>query len=229
VRRLALPALGRRVLTRLGQRTASARSLAIAVAVLGEGTTTAGASAGRTAGAALLSGICGCVPGAALEVLQDEGVLIAHERTWSAPPLLARSILAALRPSELSRWHRKAAGVLEAADAPFEEIAAHLARSMPAADRAVVGRLRLGAHRARQVGDVATGAGYLRRAFEEGVREFECDLALELAAVRSRENVADAIVLLERASALTHHPVQRAALGWRLDSLARELLGCAQG
>jgi hypothetical protein len=204
---------------RLSLLDGSARLLAIASAALGDGAPIAHAA--RLADIAE-PGLCRW-----LEALCRDDVLVPCDRVRFAQPLVARSILAATRPSELARWRRCAADVLEAADAPFEEIAAQLQRAAPAGDLAVVGRLRLGAHRARQVGDCGTATAHLRRALEEGVPEFERDLAIELAQVHARRSPADAIFMLERARRLTGPPAGRAAIEAELRRLELELSAAA--
>jgi hypothetical protein len=171
--RLALAPIGRAVLARLAPLGPAATALVMAGATLGDGT--------RTAHAVTLADIADHHAAGALAALCRDDVLMPGDRIRFTQPLVRRSILAAVRPSELSRWHRHAADLLEAVDAPCEAVAAHLLRVAPAGDRAVVGHLRLSAHRARQVGDRAEATAHLRRACEEGVPEFQQDLALELA------------------------------------------------
>jgi hypothetical protein len=215
VEQLALRPVGRRVLDRLSMLGRPTTALAIASAVLGDGAS--------IAHAARLARMTEPAVATALEALRRHGVLVSSDRVRFVQPLVGRSILAATRPGELCDWHRRAADVLDEVDAPFEEIAAYSRRTAPAADRVVVGRLRLGAHRARQVGDAAAAAAYLRRALEEGVKEFEADLALELANVEARRCPADAIVLLERVLRLTPTPAGRAAIEAQLRRLEHEL------
>jgi hypothetical protein len=176
VERLAVPPVGRRALERLSSLDPSgATALVIACAVLGD--------AAPLAHAVALADLDEGDAGSALAALRRREVLVPGDCVRFAQPLVARSILAAVRPSELCRWHSRAAEVLDAADTPIEEIAAHLMRGARAGDRTSVGRLRLGAHRARQIGDCAAAAALLRRALEEGVPEFEPDLFSELAEV----------------------------------------------
>jgi hypothetical protein len=224
VERLALPPVGRRVLTRLSLLDRSARLLGIASAVLGDGA--------QIAQAARLADIAEPDLCRSLEALYCDDVLAPSDRVRFTQPILARSILAATPPNELAQWRRRTADVLEAADAPVEEIVAQLQRAAPAGDLAVVGRLRLAAHRARQVGDCATAAAHLRRALEEGVPEFERDLALELAQVHASRtpagcdasrSPADAILMLERARRLTGPPADDRKLEAELRHLEHEL------
>jgi hypothetical protein len=225
---LALAPVGRRVLTRLSLLDRSARPLGIASAVLGDGA--------PIAQAARLADVAEPDLGRSLEALYRDEMLAPSDRVRFVQPLVARSILAATRPSDLARWRRRTADVLEAGDAPVEEIAAQLQRAAPAGDLAVVGCLRLSAHRARQVGDCATAAAHLRRALEEGVPDFERDLALELAQVHASRtparcdasrSPADAIFMLERARCLTGPPAGLAAIQAELRRLELELSAAA--
>jgi hypothetical protein len=172
VESVALAPVGRRVLARLYPPDRWIKGLMIASAVLGEGTPVTHAAA--------LARVPESRIGDAIDALVGCDVLVASDHVRFAAPLVARSLLAASRPSELAQWHRRAADVLDAADAPIEEIASHLRRAAPAGDRTVVGRLRLGAHRARQAGDCAAAIADLRRAVQEGVPEFAPDLEAEL-------------------------------------------------
>ncbi|HEX8103720.1 MAG TPA: AAA family ATPase [Solirubrobacteraceae bacterium] len=138
---------------------ASARALAEAVAVLGDGESAplvaevsgVRAEAIEAAEAALVAG----------GVLEDRGGLCFTH------PLVRAAVLQRTPPSRRAALHRRAASALRRREADAVLLAGHLLHVEPAGDAEVVATLRRAAERSVVLGAPATAAAYLSRALVE--------------------------------------------------------------
>ncbi|MCA1656113.1 MAG: AAA family ATPase [Actinobacteria bacterium] len=146
--------LGRIVLARISER---ARAFAWALVVLGERTTPAECAA--------LAGVDDAA--GAVDELVSAGVLADDGELRFRHPLIAAAVAAGLAPARRSRWHARAARLLQRTGADAERLAMHLAVCEPAASEDVVDVLLRAADRARARGAPAAAAPLLRRALAE--------------------------------------------------------------
>jgi DNA-binding CsgD family transcriptional regulator/tetratricopeptide (TPR) repeat protein len=158
VRDAAPEAIRRRVGTILGGVSAGARSLAHAIAVLGESdTATAGELAELDAAGAH----------GALAELEATGLLGHGPALRLTHPLVATAVAADMPESERSAVHARAARLLDGRGAARDAVAAHLLAALPAADPWTVERLRAAAAIALEHSAPETAVAYLQRAVSE--------------------------------------------------------------
>ena len=146
--------LGRTVLARVGDR---ARAFAWALGVLGDRATAAECAALAEVDSAA----------DAIDELVAAGVLGDDGELRFRHPLIAAAVAAGMPAARHSRWHARAARLLEATGADVERRAMHLAACEPAASDAVVDVLLEAAARARARGAPESAAPLLRRALAE--------------------------------------------------------------
>jgi DNA-binding NarL/FixJ family response regulator len=187
---------------RLAGMPSGARPLAEAVAVLGDGTS--------PAGAARLAGLepAGVAPAEAAlvnaEVLEErDGLCFTH-------PLVRTTVLHGISPSGRARLHAAAAQLLRVRGADPEELATHLLHVEPTGDQATVETLRVAATRADALGAPGTAATYLKRALAEPPRGALLSQVLtELGTAEARAGLAEATTHLRRAITEAPDPAAR--------------------
>jgi tetratricopeptide (TPR) repeat protein len=187
--------VSRIVLRRLAQVSTAAQGLARAAAVLDETELRYAAALCRLdlAEAADAAGEL-----VRLQVLHSEPhVRFVH-------PIVRTAIYAETPAAERAAYHAHAARLLEADQAPPDQVAAHLVATLPSGDPWVVEALRSAAARALSQGTPAAAISYLRRALDEPpVAGALPDIAAQLGVAESRARDPAAIEHLERALALT--------------------------
>ena len=202
VHELGAAAVARAVLLRLGAVSADAVALAHAVAVLG-----AEAELRRAAAVAELDGDAAAAAADALVALQ---IAERGRPLQFVHPLVRRSILDDMAPSELAALHDRAARVLDGEGAAPDRVAGHLLATAAAGDPWVVEVLRAGAARARAQGALDVAASWLERALAEpppAAARGELLLELGLAEmslgrhVAARDHLTEARALLPDAAA----------------------------
>jgi hypothetical protein len=159
LRRLTPGAVSRGVLLQLGRMPAAALAAARAVAVLGTAATT-----GR---AARLAGLDSDTCAEAIAVLMAERLIEGEQALRFVHPLVRSVIYQDLAPPVRQRWHLRAARMLDAQDAPQEEVTVHLLAAATAGDPWVVGKLRAAAADARRRGAPDVAALCLQRVLAE--------------------------------------------------------------
>jgi DNA-binding NarL/FixJ family response regulator len=199
----------RAIVTRLDRLSGDARPLAAALAVLGDGASVEelGALAGLSNG----------------EVRRAEGelarvsIVTAEDGIRFAHPIVRNAVYADLSPDEHDRLHRDAAGLLEAAGAAAERVAAQLLAVDPAADRGVCATLRRAAEIARTSGASHSAVAYLRRALAEPCPEDQrAELLVELGEAEYLVDARAALAHLREALELTTDPCRYAQIATRL-------------
>ena len=202
VHEVAARAGSRAVSVRLAGLPREATRLAQAVAVLGDEVDPqlAGILAGleRDAASQAASAL------ALVEVLRPSSPLgFVH-------PLIAAAVYETLAPAERERAHARAARLLLDAGAEPERVAAHLLRSPPSGDPAVVATLRGAARRAGSRGASESAVAYLRRALPEPPPGLERgELLAELGSAEAHVDGEAAIEHLKEAHALIEDPIRR--------------------
>ena len=197
----AVLAMGPRVVTRsivarLGRLSAAAERVAAALAVLGDG-----ASAEEIGGLAGLSSgevrrAAGELAGVSI-LTQEDGFRFAH-------PIVRNAIYGDLAREERDRLHRQAAGLLEAAGAAPERVAAQLLAVDPAGDGGVCATLRRAAQVALSAGASHSAVAYLRRALAEPCPgDQRAELLVELGTAERLVDGRAAIAHLQEALTLT--------------------------
>jgi DNA-binding CsgD family transcriptional regulator len=161
VRALGPEAISTVVLQRLKRLPSSAPALAQAIAILGEGA--------RPQIAAQLAELDVATAETALDALCRADVLTRDEgdRLGFVHPIVLSAIYHDLPVSVRIDGHHRAARLLAERGAAPEEIASHLALTVPRADPWAVEALRAAAQRALVLGDPATAVACLERALEE--------------------------------------------------------------
>ncbi len=159
LRRMTPEAISRSVLLRIAGLAQPSLALARAVAVLG-----AGATATR---AARVAEIELDVAIGALQALIDADILSAGEAIGFSHPIVRASVYEDFPGLERSRWHERAARVLEAEGAGAQELTPHLLAAVPSGSTWTVSRLREAAADARGRGAPDAAIGCLRRALAE--------------------------------------------------------------
>jgi DNA-binding CsgD family transcriptional regulator len=200
----------RSVLLRLARLPHDARTLAGAVAVLGDDA--ALANAARLAGIDEPRAIAAAEALVAAEILQPSPLRFVH-------PIVHETIAAELSPMRRAHAHREAALMLAGvSDADPERVAVHLLRTNPSGDAWVVEQLRAAARSALASGDSATGRSYLERALAEPpAAELRAEVLFELGTAEARTDLGGVSRLRESLS-LTVDPHKRAEIALALGS-----------
>jgi DNA-binding CsgD family transcriptional regulator len=155
---LAPRAVSHSVVQRLSRLSASARQLARAAAVLGEGDLR------------LAAGLAGADPATAAtaaDELAAAGILEEGRPLRFVHPIVRAAVEADLSPGERAGLHAAAAGCLANEGASAHRIAAHLLATDPAGDDRVAGSLLSAARTATANGAPDSAVAYLRRALAE--------------------------------------------------------------
>jgi hypothetical protein len=196
------------VVARLGAMPPAVRSVALAVAVLGDGAALRHVAALTELG-----------PGAAAEA--SDGLAGMHLFTPGEPlsfvhPLVSESVKRSISPLSWGQEHARAAQVLERDGQPAEVIAPHLLSTPGHADPQAVAILRAAARKALASGAVSSAVGLLRRALAEGTGDGHGDLLAELAQAEVQAGLPEATARLSDAIAACEEPRHRAELALTL-------------
>lgn len=167
--RLGSRGLTDRVVERLDDRSAEARALAEAVAVL---------ESAELRVAAQLAGLEGAVAEEAADELVEAGLLGLGRPLGYTHSLLGSAMQEALGPARRSSLHRRAAQLLDREDA--DRAAAHLLFSEPAGERWAVERLQVAAKRELERGAPDAAVELLERALAEPAGEDRVEVLAEL-------------------------------------------------
>ena len=214
---LAPESVARATLLRLARAPQGAPALARALAVLEEG---------ELREAALLAGLDEETALRAATALGRAGLLAPLPRLRFAHPLVRAAIYADIDERERAVDHRAAAGVLLAAGASPERVAAHLLLAPAAGEPAAVRALQTAAQRAYAGGAPATAIRCLQRALEERpAREERAALLTELGRAGVRSASPEAVGHLEEARRLTEPGPRRARVE---RELARGHIACGR-
>ena len=159
LRRLTPDTVSRHVLLRLGRMPAAVLGAARALAVLGNSATTARVG--------LLADLSGSDCADSLGVLMAEQLVEGERSLRFVHPLVRAAIYQDLAPPLRQRWHKRAAGLLDAEGAPAAEVTVHLLAGPAEGDPWVVDLLREAARDARAHGAPDVAAQCLERALTE--------------------------------------------------------------
>jgi DNA-binding CsgD family transcriptional regulator len=159
VRAIGPPAVAEAVLLHLSERPAAATALVRAVAVLGDG-------ASLTA-AALLAELSAEEAAGAADILIALGILSPTEGLEFTHSIVREAVCAGIGAHERAQAHARAAGILVAAGASDERVAAQLVGAEPAGDPERVDLLRRVAADALCRGAPAAAVAWLSRALAE--------------------------------------------------------------
>ena len=133
-------------------------------------------------------------------------------------PVVRSAVYEAIEPAKRLSAHRRAAELLETAQAEPERVAAHLDLVAPTGDPFVVETLRVAADRALVRGAPEVAVRYLRRALAEPPSEDETrtDTLCELGLAEQRVDVLAAAEHLQQALSSIEEPLRRARLALEL-------------
>lgn len=203
VRAIGSRAVSSLVLMRFARMPEENRTVARAVAVLGDG-----ASLPLVAS---MTDLTEDAAAAAIAALARSEVLRPDRPLGFVHPLVGDAVYNDLTVGERELAHDRAARVLAAAGAVPERIAAHLLLVPPRADLGVVRVLREAAERALDRGAAESAAGYLRRAVAEPPAEEDLPYVLmELGRIETMLNGESALGLLEEAYRTLDDPLAKA-------------------
>jgi DNA-binding CsgD family transcriptional regulator len=217
VEELAPRAVSRSLLLRLGRLPAAAVVLARAAAVLGPD---------ALVGEALeVAGVAAEEASGALVDLVRAGILADTAGLAFAHPVVRAAVYNDVPPTERSRVHREAAGLLVRRGAVPERAASHLVAVAPAADGFVVDTLRAAARRSLDAGASDAAVRYLRRALDEppaaGLRaEVVRELGLAERRVDGRaavEHLGEALAATADAQLRAETALEHARALWHVD------------
>jgi DNA-binding CsgD family transcriptional regulator len=213
VRRLGPAAVSSAVMLRLARLPPSARELARAVAVLGDGT--------PLPVAARLAGLEEDEAVAAAASLLWADVLDPNEELAFVHPVVRAAIYDDIPAVERRRRHAAAAALLRESGARPEQVAAQLLEAPPGIDEMALETLVAAGREAAARGVPAAAAGYLRRALDEpAAAQARARLLAELGRVEKLTDGRAAIAALEEALSLSDDPDERTRialdLGWTL-------------
>ncbi|HEY8582816.1 MAG TPA: AAA family ATPase, partial [Capillimicrobium sp.] len=214
VLQLRPPAVSRSVLRRIAALPESARTVAGALAVLGDDPTLAllGAYAGLDHGE-LDEG---------LRALAGAHVLAEEDELRFAHPIVRTVVYGSLSRVERADGHLRAAGLLMDAGADPQQVAAHILHCEPRGKDAHVQQLRTAAVSARALGAPEAAVRYLNRALEEPPRaEQRPELLLELGLAEHQSGRPMAVEHLRAAMSEADEPELRTRVG---AALARALV-----
>jgi DNA-binding CsgD family transcriptional regulator len=220
LRDLGVATLSRAALFRLARLGQSARAVAEAVAILGDGTPLRRAAA--------LSQLEVGVAGLAADALAGEGILLPGEPLSFLHPLIRASVVAEIAPLRRGLAHQRAARLLDEETAPPEQIGAQLLDAPGSGQTWAVSALRAAARLARIRGAPESAVRFLGRALEEPPEQERMpELLAELGAAEVAAGMAgDASVHLRAALEREGDSRARAGIARLLArSLADENLG----
>ena len=152
-------AIRRATAARLAHLPAVARELSAAIAVFGVPCS--------LDDAASIAGLDEDAAVAAADALAAQGLIGPNEPLEFVHPIVRTAVYDQIPTHRRARWHRRAARLLDDAEAPTDEIAVHLLAVAPIGDAAVVGILRSAASAALAAGAPESAVQYLSRALAE--------------------------------------------------------------
>jgi DNA-binding CsgD family transcriptional regulator/tetratricopeptide (TPR) repeat protein len=203
LRELGARAGSRAVSLRLSRLPSEAKTLAQAVAILGDDADPRQAAA--------LADLDERTASEAAAALARVDVLRPQPPLGFVHPLIRAAVYEALTPLERDTGHAQAARLLADIGAESERVAAHLLRTPASANAQVVGALRDAARQAGSRGAAESAVAYLRRALAEPPLAAERpDLLLELGAAETLVDGDAAVEHLREAHALIDDPIRRA-------------------
>jgi DNA-binding CsgD family transcriptional regulator len=185
-------AVSRAVLARLSRLSPDALAVTRALAVLGDGS--------DLRLVAELAGVDLEAAAAATGELARAEILLPETPLGFVHPLVRDAVYGDIAPGERERRHERAAGLLAAAGAPDERIAAHMLQMARAGDPRVVDTLVRAARTAVARGAPDSAVAYMRRALEEPPPpERRAEVVFELGRTEVMTNGPDAAVHLAEA------------------------------
>jgi DNA-binding CsgD family transcriptional regulator len=196
------------VVARLGAMSPSVRSVALAVAVLGDGAALRHVAA--------LAGLPSAQAAEAADTLADMHLLCPGEPLSFVHPLLRQAVEQSISPLARGQDHARAAEILDRDGQSEQVIAPHLLAAPAQANARTVAILRAAARRARASGAVGTAVGLLGRALDEGSREGHADLLAQLAQAEVQAGLPQAVARLGEAIEASQDPQRRAELALTL-------------
>ncbi len=199
VRRIGPAAVAQALLLRLSGRPAAATALVRAVAVLGDGA--------GVAEAARLAELSEAQAASAADLLIALGILQTARGLEFAHPIVREAVSADMGAHARAEAHARAAGLLAAAGAAEERIAAQIVEAAPSGDPGRVELLRRVAADALVRGAPAAAAALLRRALAEPPPPAaRVEVLLELGSAEYRLGGPEAAEHLAAAVALIREP-----------------------
>jgi DNA-binding CsgD family transcriptional regulator len=196
------------VVARLGTMPPPVRSVAQAVAVLGDGAAVRHVAA--------LTGLASTSAAQAADALAEMHVFCAGEPLSFVHPLIRRALERSISPLARGHEHARAAEILHEDGQPEEVIAPHLLAAPGQANPWTVTVLRSAARKALASGAGSSAVGLLRRALEEGVRADHGELLAELAQAEVDAGLPEATTRLKDAIEAYDDPRRRAELSLTL-------------
>jgi DNA-binding CsgD family transcriptional regulator len=196
------------MVARLGTMPPTVRSVALAVAVLGDGAALRHVAA--------LTEMPADTTAQAADALSDMHMFCPGEPLAFVHPLIRQAVERSISPLSWGQEHARAAQVLERDGQPEEVIASHFLVAPAQGDPRTVSILRAAARKALANGAVSSAVGLLRRAFAESAGEGQGDLLAELAQAEVQAGLPEATARLSDAIAVCEEPRQRAELALTL-------------
>ncbi len=196
------------MVARLGTMPPAVRSVALAVAVLGDGVALRHVAA--------LTGLESTQTAQAADALADMHLFCAGEPLSFVHPLIRRAVEQSISPLARGHDHARAAEILAEDGQPEELVAPHLLAAPAHANPQAVTVLRAAARKALASGAVSSAVGLLRRALEEGSPDDHADLLAELAQAEVQTGLPEATARLSDAIDVCQEPRQRAELSLTL-------------
>jgi DNA-binding CsgD family transcriptional regulator len=196
------------VLARLGAMSPAVRSVALAVAVLGDGAALRHVAA--------LAGLPPAQAAEAADTLANMHLLCPGEPMSFVHPLLHQAVEQSISPLARGHEHARAAEILDRDGQAEQLIAPHLLVAPAQANARSVAILQAAARWALASGAVGTAVGLLRRALEEGSREGHAELLAQLAQAEVQAGLPQAVARLGEAIDASRDPHQRAELALTL-------------
>ena len=196
------------VVARLGAMPEGVRTVALAVAVLGDGAALRHVAA--------LTGLSSRDAAQAADALTEMNLFTPGEPLGFIHPLIRQAVEQSMSPLDRGHEHARAAGVLDQDGQPAEVIASHLLEAPAQVDPRAVAILRTAARKALANGAAPSAVAMLRRALAEGPRDAYADLLAELAQAEVSAGLPQAAGRLSEAIALCDRRGQRAELALTL-------------
>jgi DNA-binding SARP family transcriptional activator/tetratricopeptide (TPR) repeat protein len=192
------------VLMRLQRMKATARAVATAVSVLGDGASLPAVAA--------LADLPETETAAAISALSKAEMLRDEHPIGFVHPLVQDAVYRDLSPGERELHHERAAHALDDAGAAPEQVAAHLMQVPMRSDGWSVSVLRKAAATAADRGAAESAVAYLRRALEERTHDADrAQVLLELGQLEASRDGRAAVDHLHAAYQLIAEPRERAA------------------
>jgi DNA-binding CsgD family transcriptional regulator len=196
------------MVARLGTMPPVVRSVALAVAVLGDGAALRHVAA--------LTELSAAATAKAADALADMHLFTPGEPLSFVHPLIRQAVERSISPLSWGQEHARAAQVLDRDGQPEEVIASHLLAAPGHGDPRTVSILRAAARKALASGAVSSAVGLLRRALAESAGPGQGDLLAELAQAEVQAGLPEAAARLSDAIAVSEEPRQRAELALTL-------------